>query len=99
MNNNEPKTDKEWILEVSEADYEASKAKGIEEESLFKPGKHVFRRRAPEKILQRSQTTVVLHLDEETFTYFQNRAEKSAAKNIESEINAELRAVAEKEAA
>ena len=41
--------------------------------------------------------TVVLHLDEETFTYFQHRAEKSESKNIESEINAELRAFAEKE--
>lgn len=86
-------------MEVSEADYEASKAKGIEEESLFKPGKHVFRRRDPKKILQRDQTTVVLHLDAKTYTYFQNRAEKSAEKNIESAINAELRALAEKEVA
>lgn len=49
----EPKisqSSKEWHLQVSEEQYEAAKAKGIEEESLFKPGTHVFRRRCAEKI-------------------------------------------------
>ena len=39
-------SEKEWHLDVSEAEYEASKAKGLDEESLFKPGRHIFRRRS-----------------------------------------------------
>jgi hypothetical protein len=100
-NNNETKTptNKEWRLEVTEEQYQAAKDKGIEEEALFKPGTHVFRRRDPNKVLRKNQTTVVLHLDEETFTYFQRRAATSGSKNIEAEINAELRALADKEVA
>jgi len=101
-NNNEaktPTTNEEWRLEVTEDQYQAAKDKGIEEEALFKPGTHVFRRRDPNKVLRKNQTTVVLHLDEETFTYFQRRAETSESKNIEAEINAELRALADKEVA
>lgn len=100
--NNEAKTsqtNKEWRLEVTEEQYQAAKDKGIEEEALFKPGTHVFRRREPHQVLRKHQTTVVLHLDEETFTYFQRRAETSESKDIEAEINAELRALAEKEVA
>ncbi len=84
IKNNEPKTsrtNKEWRLEVTEEQYQAAKAKGIEEEALFKPGTHIFRRRDPNKVLRKNQTTVVLHLDEETFTYFQRRAETSKNKN------------------
>jgi hypothetical protein len=89
---------REWHLEVTEEQYQESKAKGIEEEALFKPGTHVFRRRDPEKIIHRDQRTVVLHLDEKTFKYFQQRAE-AGSNDIESEIKEELRAFADKEAA
>lgn len=101
-NDNEAKTsptNKEWPLEVTEEQYQAAKDKGIAEEALFKPGTHTFRRRDPHKVLRKTKATVVLRLDEETFTYFQRRAETSESKNIEAEINAELRAIAEKEVA
>lgn len=92
-------TNKEWYLDVSEEQYEAMKAKGIDEEALFKPGRHVFRRRPAEKILRKRQTTIVLHLDEEVFNYFETRAAQEN-ENIEASINAQLRAVvAERDAA
>lgn len=91
--------EKVWHLDVSEAEYEASKAKGLDEESLFKPGRHTFRRRDPNKIIKRDNKTVVLHLDEETFEFYQKRAEEKHADSVEEQIKLELRSLAEKEAA
>ena len=92
-------TAKEWSLEVTLEQYQTAKAKGIEDAALFKPGTHVFRRREPSKIVQKNQTTVVLNLDEKTFTYFKHAAETANGKTVESEITAELRNIVEKEAA
>ncbi len=92
-------SEKEWHLDVSEAEYEASKARGLDEESLFKPGRHTFRRRNPNKIVKRDNKTVVLHLDEETYDYYQRRAAEKHADSIEEQIKCELRNFAEKEAA
>lgn len=89
--------EKEWHLDVSEAQFEESKAKGLDEESLFKPGRHTFRRRDPNKIINRDNKTVVLHLDEETYNYYQRRT--SEGESIEEQIKTELRTIAEKEAA
>ena len=98
--NNEAKvSEKEWHLDVSEEDYEASKAKGLDEESLFKPGRHTFRRRDPGKIIRSENKTVVLRLDEETYNYYQRRAAEKQADSIEEQIKLELRSFAEKEAA
>lgn len=44
--------DKEWHLDVSEEQYEEMKAKGLDEESLFKPGRHTFHRRHESKIIK-----------------------------------------------
>lgn len=99
-NNKEAKmSEKEWHLDVSDEQYEAAKAKGLDEETLFKPGRHTFRRRDPNKIVVRDNKTVVLHLDDETFSYYQRRAEEKETKSVEEQINIELRAIAEKEAA
>lgn len=99
MKNKEVKTlpsEKEWTLEVSKEQYESAKAKGYDEETLFKPGTHTFRRRDPNKVVKRENKTVILHLDEETFEFYQNRA---ADKSIEEQINSELRTILEKEVA
>lgn len=90
---------KEWTLEVTEEQYEEAKAKGFDEETLFKPGKHKFRRRDPEKILKRENKTVVLHLDEETFRFYKRLAENQKSGSIEEQIKNELKSIAEKEAA
>jgi hypothetical protein len=97
MKNKEAKTqsNKEWHLDVSEDDYKAMQAKGLDEVSLFKPGTHTFRRRPADKILQRDHKTVVLHLDEETFKFYQNRTVEN--KTLEEQINSELRLLAKKE--
>src|SRR5256885_2201677 len=89
---------REWRLEVTEDQYRSSRDKGIEDESLLKPGTHIFRRRDPSRVLHKEQRTVILHLDEKTFAHFQRRAD-AESKNVEAEINDELRAFAEKEAA
>ena len=41
--------EKEWNLEISEQQYEEAKAKGFDDETLFEPGKHTFRRRDPDE--------------------------------------------------
>lgn len=89
----------EWELDVSQEQYEASKAKGLDEESLFKPGKHIFRRRDPNKIIKRENKTVILHLDSETFEFYKRRAENENSESVELQIETELRVLAEKEAA
>ena len=99
-NDNEAKmSEKEWHLDVSEAQYEEMKARGLDEESLFKPGRHTFRRRDPDKIINRDNKTVVLHLDEETFSYYQRLTDEGKAESIEEQIKIELRIIAEKESA
>ena len=92
-------SEKEWHLDVSEKEYERLKAKGLDEESLFKPGRHTFRRRDPNKIIKRDDKTVILHLDEETYEYYQRLSEEKHAESIEEQIKSELRRFAEKEAA
>jgi hypothetical protein len=97
----EPKTSRdarEWRLEVTEDQYRSSREKGIEDESLLKPGTHTFRRRDPSRIIHTEQRTVILHLDEKTFAHFERRA-NAESKNVEAEISDELRAFAEKESA
>lgn len=91
--------EKEWHLDISEEQYEAAKAKGIDEETLFKPGRHTFRRRDPNKIVKKDNKTVVLHLDEETFSYYQRRAAEKETESVEEQIRIELRTIVEKEAA
>ena len=95
MNENSTKdneaSEKEWHLDVSEEQYEKAKSKGFDEETLFKPGKHTFRRRDPDKILKRDNKTVVLHLDEETYNFYKNLAEKEDGKSIEDQINSKLK--------
>ncbi len=90
---------KEWHLDVSQEQYETAQAKGLDEESLFKPGRHTFRRRDPNKIVVCDNKTVVLHLDDETFSYYQRRAEEKEIESVEEQIKLELRSIAEKEAA
>ena len=99
MKNKEVKTqsNKEWHLDVSLEEYEAMKAKGLDEETLFKPGKHSFRRRHPDKILQKDNKTVILHLDEDTFNFYQKKTSEN--NTIEDQINYELRSMIEKEVA
>ena len=97
---NEAKTpEKEWHLDVSEEQYAEMKAKGVDEESLFKPGRHTFRRRDPNKVINRDNKTIVLHLDEETFNYYQRLTDEGEAESIEEQIKIELRSIVGKEAA
>lgn len=90
---------KEHYLEVTQEQYEAMKAKGIDDESLLKPGRHVFRRRPAHKILKQTQTTVVLNLDEETIAYFQCRAAEQNATTVEAQIAADISNLVKRDAA
>lgn len=96
MKDKEAKTqsNKEWHLDVSQEEYKSQKDKGLDEESLFKPGRHTFRRRHPDKILRRENRTVVLHLDEETFAFYQQKSGKDST--VEEQIKSELRSLVEK---
>jgi hypothetical protein len=92
-------TNKEYYLDVTVEQYEAMKAKGIEEELLFKPGRHVFRRRPAHKIAPRTQFSVLLNLDAETFAYFQRRAAEQNAATVEEQIQAEINNLVKRDAA
>lgn len=89
--------EKEWHLDVSREQYEEAQAKGLDEETLFKPGRHTFRRRDPRKILNRDNKTVILHLDDKTFSYYQRRAAEKETNSIEEQIKLELQTIAESE--
>ena len=102
MNDNAAKTlstNKEWYLDVSQEQYEAMRAEGIEEEALLKPGRHVFRRRDPSKIIRKTNTTVAVQLDEQTLAFLRRRANEQHNHSVEAQIQCELRALAEREAA
>ena len=94
-----PSANKEYYLDVTVEQYEAMKAKGIDDESLLKPGRHIFRRRPAHKIAPRTQFSVLLNLDAETFAYFQRRAAEQNAATVEAQIQAEISNLVKREAA
>jgi hypothetical protein len=46
-------------FEVSEEKYNEMKAKGIDDDAILKPGKHIFKRVSPDKVFARKDTTFV----------------------------------------
>lgn len=92
----------EAILKVTQADYEEMKAKGIDDESLLKPGEYKLRRRtriATREELHPSNTKVelLLKLDLDVLRHFQNRAENAEIETLQQLLNEKLRAVMEEE--
>lgn len=86
------------ILEVTQEDYEEMKAKGIEDESLLKPGKYKLRRRT--KIATKDSNTKVefqMKLDLGLLKYFQESIENDDIKSLQNVLNKALRSYVETE--
>jgi calcineurin-like phosphoesterase len=49
---------KDVIFEVSEEKYNEMKAKGIDDDAILKPGKHIFRRVTPDKLFARKDAII-----------------------------------------
>jgi len=90
---------KEVIIDVTEKDYRRSRAKGIGEEALLKPGRHKFARRANPLIRAGllpatlpKKTRISILLDEDIIEHFKNRAAAPNALPYQTQINNTLRA-------
>jgi hypothetical protein len=49
---------KDVIFEVSEEKYNEMKAKGIDDDAILKPGKHIFKRVSPDKVFARKDAII-----------------------------------------
>jgi uncharacterized protein (DUF4415 family) len=99
MKSNSSKKAKEVIIEVTEKDYRRSRAKGIEEEALLKPGRHKFTRGANPLIragllpaTPPKKTRISILLDEDIIEHFKKRAAAPNALPYQTQINNTLRA-------
>lgn len=92
---------KEVILEVTEEQYAEMKEKEIDEEAILKPGKHIFKRVSPDKVINRKDAKMRINicLDAEIVHHFRKRAENPNSAPYQTQINNELRAVMERDLA
>lgn len=96
------KTDKELILEVTQEEYDEAMAKGWDDDDIQKPGKHKFRRTtrvatAEEILPSNIKIQITLRLDLDVLEHFKKRASPSKAAPYQTQINAELRKIMEKD--
>ena len=96
------KTDKELILEVTQEEYDEAMKKGWTDDDIQKPGKHSFRRTArvakPEDVLLSNiKVQITLRVDLDVLEHFKKRASPSNAAPYQTQINAELRKIMEKD--
>ena len=95
---------KEYVLEVSEADYRRQLAEIGDEDAVMKPGRHIFRRVPPERLAKpedlaprNTRVIVKLGLALDLYDYFKAKSVASGGENLAAQVNAELRAVMERE--
>jgi uncharacterized protein (DUF4415 family) len=96
------KTDKELILEVTQEEYDEAMKKGWTDDDIQKPGKHRFRRTMrvakPEDISSSNiKVQITLRLDLDILEHFKTRASGAHAAPYQTQINAELRKVMERD--
>lgn len=95
---------KEVVIEYTEADVAEMRAQEIDEEAIPAVGKHVFRRggfreRFPNFNRKESKARINIYVDLDVLEYFRSRAEKPNAAPYQTQINAELRAIMERDLA
>jgi uncharacterized protein (DUF4415 family) len=96
------KTDKDLILEVTQEEYDEAMKKGWTDDDIQKPGKHRFRRatrvaKAEDILPSNIKVQVTLRIDLDVLEHFKKRAEDSNAAPYQTQINAELRKIMEKD--
>lgn len=96
------KTDKELILEVTQEEYDEAMKKGWTDDDIQKPGKHRYRRTTriakPEDLAPSNiKIQITLRVDLDILEHFKKRAEHSHSAPYQTQINAELRKIMEKD--
>lgn len=96
MNTTNKNSKDEFILEVTQEEYDEAMAKGWTDDDIQKPGKYLFRRATrtakPEDLLPSNiKVDVALKVDLDVFEYFEQRGE-----NYQAEMNKVLRAEMER---
>ena len=83
----------EFILEVTQAEYDEAMKKGWTDDDIQKPGKHLYRRVSPDKVFKPSEVKVniTLEIDGDILMHFRQRHE-----SYQSEMNNILRAEMER---
>lgn len=89
-------------FEVTEKQYQATKAKGVDEASLLKPGKHkfvrgLFKQMHPDYEPKKAKVRISMFLDADVLAHFRQRAAQSYAAPYQTQINNELRTIMERE--
>ena len=88
----------EVYIDVTVEQYQAMQAEGIDEDALLEPGRHkfvrgLFKQRHPNYSPQQAQVRVSIQLDADVLAWLRARA----ALPYQTQINAELRALMERE--
>lgn len=92
---------KEFVIEYTEADIAEMRAEGIDEDAIPKVGKHVFKRVSEDRLASRTNSKVRIntYVDLDVLQHFRKRAEGANAAPYQTQINAELRKVMERDLA
>src|SRR5688572_5182193 len=91
------KTDKELILEVTQKEYDEAMKKGWTDDDIQKPGKHRYRRTTRVAKPSEAKVKITMWLDGDILMHFQKRASDANAAPYQTQINAELRKIMEKD--
>lgn len=96
------KTDKDLILEVTQKEYDEAMKKGWTDDDIQKPGKHLYRRttrvaKSEDVAVSNIKVQVTLRVDSDVLEHFKNRASPTNAAPYQTQINAELREIMEKD--
>ncbi len=90
-------SEQEFILKVTEEDYQEGLKKGWTDEDMLPPGEHKFRRVSPNRVRskQNDKARIVVEIDAEILEHFKARNGES----LNTQINKELRAAMERDKA
>ncbi|CAN5345257.1 hypothetical protein BH20ACI1_BH20ACI1_26170 [soil metagenome] len=96
------KTDKDLILEVTQKEYDEAMKKGWTDDDIQKPGKHRYRRttrvaKAEDVTSSNIKVQITLRVDLDVLKHFKNRASPLNAAPYQTQINAEIRKIMEKD--
>jgi uncharacterized protein (DUF4415 family) len=95
---------KEIVVEVTEEQHNQQLADGLLKDEILSVGKHTFKRggfhqRHPNFKSKDTKTRINICIDSDILQHFRNRAENPNAAPYQTQINAELRAIMEKDLA
>lgn len=95
---------KDVIIEVTQEEYDKQIASGLTDEEVLRPGKHKFRRggfreRFPNHTRKESKARINIYIDLDVLDHFRQRAEKPNAAPYQTQINAELHSIMERDLA